>query len=235
MFGVIILLEDEFLPIHAIPVHSLDEMIFQNLLIEELVHSSINPAHESHSIGYAAPNHNTSSPMLHCLLNMLLGMRSSLLFPHPGPSIRLDTINLDLIREYNTFPVLIGPMLVLLCKLLTLLEMANFKKRLRGLYNGTHILFLKCIPNGLVADMNPCHPLELRSSISLSRDNESNKMATIMGGEFGRMASRIMFERSSDLRANFSNSRRANIKLFGNLSTRVTILKHADNDAMGIE
>src|SRR5579859_5868302 len=213
MFGVIILLKDKSLPIHPIIVHSLEEMIIQNLLIEELVHNSINPAHKSHSMnGHAAPNHNTSTSMLHSLFDMLLGMRGLPLFPHPAPSIRLNTINLDLIRVYDTIPVLIGPMLVLLCELLTLLEMAMLKKRLRGLNNGTHILFLKCITNGLVGDINPCHPLELRSSISLARDNKSNKMMTIMGGEFGRAASRIMFERRGDLRAKFSNSRRANIE-----------------------
>ena len=173
--------------------------------------------------------------MFHSGLDMLLGMRSPLLFPHPAPPIGLNTINLDFIREYNMSPVIIGPMLVLLCKLPMLSKMTGFKKRLRGLDNSTHILFLKCIANGLVTDMNTCYPLELRSSVSLARDDKSNKMTMIMRGKLGRMTSRVICERSSDLRAKFSNSRRANMKFSSNLSTRFTILKHAKNGTTGIK
>ncbi|GBM44055.1 hypothetical protein AVEN_223177-1 [Araneus ventricosus] len=110
---VIILLENETTTkkIACIRTHG----ILKNVLILTLIHDSLNPPQETHAKARdASPNHDISTPMLHCW-NLVLGVETSALrTTNPLYPVRTKQHVFSFITPKDIFPLFLGPVLVLL-------------------------------------------------------------------------------------------------------------------------
>jgi len=135
-------------------------------------------------------------------------------------------------------PVCLSPVLVLVGKVKPLLDMVRVKEGLFDLGSGHKLLPFQGISNGLSADGDVGGitklMVQLGHSIGFACGDKSHQLMVIIGRELRRATTSILFERASELRAKFSNSRVANTKSSCNLATGVTIFQHRNDGVMSI-
>src|SRR5947207_12372419 len=84
VFGVPVLLENDPIGVHVIPFNRSNHLIFQDLLVQMLIHYALNSTHKSRPMGsHTAPDHDRTSAMLDRLLDM--ARLSALSVAHPTP------------------------------------------------------------------------------------------------------------------------------------------------------
>ena len=77
------------------------------MFIDLLIHYAFNPTHKSRAMRRnTAPDHNGSSTMLDCLLEVVWVWAVSIATPAPWASIQPKTINFHLVWPYYTLPVI---------------------------------------------------------------------------------------------------------------------------------
>ena len=89
------------------------EEVFQNNFVHVLIHYTFNSMPNSRSKSYhTTPNHDMSTTMFHCLLDMLRLYKLSICYPTPWPTIGIKLVYLCLITENNVFPIMNGPICI---------------------------------------------------------------------------------------------------------------------------
>src|SRR5215813_5235969 len=86
----------------------------------------------------AAPNHDGTATMLHCLLHTAILDAFSVVNPAPRTSIGTKSVNFGLIGPDDTFPVRLGPVLVITGKLKPCLHVLGRESRFALLLNTAH-------------------------------------------------------------------------------------------------
>src|SRR5271169_604872 len=98
MFGIIVLLENDFFRLQTVIFEGSHELLTQDFLVEMLIHSAINLTHESNSTSsHTTPNHYGSSTMLECLFDLRRLYALPLTDPAPGTAIRTKSVGFGLI------------------------------------------------------------------------------------------------------------------------------------------
>ena len=84
--------------------------ILQNKFVHVLIHYTCNsmPSSKSKSCDTTS-NHDMSTIMFHCLLDMLRLYMLSICYPTPGPTIGIKHVYLRLITKNNAFPIMNDP------------------------------------------------------------------------------------------------------------------------------
>ena len=108
---------------------------FQNKLVHMLIHYTFNSMPSSRSKSYhTTSNHDMSTTMFHCLLDMLRLYMLSIHYPTPRPTIGIKDIYLCLITENNAFPIMNNPICILASKPHPCMNMSSCQQRLLMLH-----------------------------------------------------------------------------------------------------
>ena len=96
-----------------------------------MIHYTFNsmPSSKSKSC-HTTPNHDMSTTMFHCLLDMLWLYRLSICYPTLWPTIGIKHVYLCLITENNVFPIMNGPICIPASKPHMCLNMSFCQQRL---------------------------------------------------------------------------------------------------------
>ena len=105
--------------------------VIQNKCAQVLIHYTFNsmPSSKSKSC-HTTPNHDMSTTMFHCLLDMLRLYRFSICYPTPGHTIGIKPIYLCLIIENNSVPIMNSLICILASKPHMCLNMSSCQHRL---------------------------------------------------------------------------------------------------------
>ena len=110
VFWIIILLKHNIAWNQIVMHDCKPQEVFQNKIVHMLIHYTFNsmPSSKSKSC-HTTPNHDMSTTMFHCLLDMLRLYKLSICYPTPWPTIKIKHVCLCLITGNNAFPIINGP------------------------------------------------------------------------------------------------------------------------------
>ena len=113
MFWIIILLKHYIPWIQIVMLNCRPQEVFQNKFVHMPIHHTFNSLPSSRSKScYTTPNHDMSTTMFDCLLDMLRLDMFFIFNPILGITIGIKSVYLRLITEDNTFPIMNHPICI---------------------------------------------------------------------------------------------------------------------------